>query len=269
MKLIPKIICKHKKKYLKKIFEYNKRPSYEKKFSIKGKYFRSFYQCEICKHIYASHSFDIFNLYSKQYLELTYKNIEGIHDRFKSVTNLPKNKSDNKNRAERVNNFFKKRNLKLLDIGSGIGVFLFEMKKRKWNVSGIEMDKRYANYCKKFHKLKVYPKKISELKNYKEFDLISLNKVLEHVKDPGKLLKISKKFLKNNGIAYIEVPDIKAKSGGKHRQEFCVDHLHLFSKYSLNNLANFCGFETLSIQRLNEPSGKFTLLGFFKKKEAI
>ena len=130
MKLIPKIICKHKKKYLKKIFEYNKRPSYEKKFSIKGKYFRSFYQCEICKHIYASHSFDIFNLYSKQYLELTYKNIEGIHDRFKSVTNLPKNKSDNKNRAERVNKFFKKRNLKLLDIGSGIGVFLFEMKKK-------------------------------------------------------------------------------------------------------------------------------------------
>ena len=62
MKLIPKIICKHKKKYLKKIFEYNKRPSYEKKFSIKGKYFRSFYQCEICKHIFSIIFINFINL---------------------------------------------------------------------------------------------------------------------------------------------------------------------------------------------------------------
>ena len=86
------------------------------------------------------------------------------------------------------------------------------MRKKNWHVSGIEMDKRYAEYCKKFHKLNVFKKKFIQVKfKKKKFDLISFNKVLEHVKNPIMLLKSSKRFLNENGIVYIEVPDIKAK----------------------------------------------------------
>jgi len=265
MKLSPLIVCKHNKKYFVKIFHYNRRPSYEKKFDIKGKYERTFYQCSKCKHMYAAHGFNINNLYSKQYLELTYKNIYGIHKRFKNVIKLPNNKSDNKNRASRVDNFFLKKNLNLLDVGSGIGVFLFEMRKKKWEVLGIEMDKRYVDYCKKFHKLRIYRKELSKFKTKLKFNLVSFNKVLEHVKNPIKLLKSSKKFLKKDGIVYIEVPHIKAKVGGKNRQEFCVDHLHIFSSSSLKILARKCGFKILQIKTIHEPSGKYTIFGFLKK----
>ena len=266
MKLSDFKFCKHNKNYLLKIFDYTKVPNNEKKFIIKGKYGRSFYQCKLCKHIYSSHAFSIQNLYSQQYLELTYKNLNGIKKRFKNVTNLPINKSDNKNRAIRVDSFFKEKKLKLLDVGSGIGVFLHEMKKKKWDVSGIEMDKRYVDFCKKIKKLNVHKKKLEQFKKKKNFDLVTFNKVLEHVANPIKLFKLSTKFLKKDGIVYIEVPDIKAKTQGKFRQEFCVDHLHIFSPESLNYLADVCGFQTLQIKRIHEPSGKFTLFGFFKKK---
>ncbi len=264
MKLSSVIICGHKKKFLSKTFTYEKRPVYEKKFIINGKYYRNFYQCKICKHMYASHKFDIKQLYSKQYLEFTYKDENGIHKRFNKITKLPILKSDNKNRAKRVNQFFSKKNLKLLDVGSGTGVFMYEMRKKSWKVSGIEMDKRYANYCKKFHKLQVYHQKLSKFKLFKTFNLISFNKVLEHVKNPIGLLNLSKKFLLKNGTIYIEVPYIKAKTEGKHRQEFCIDHLNVFSKSSLTLMTRKCGLISLGIKEIHEPSGKFTLYGFFK-----
>ena len=266
MKFNCSINCKCKNTNFSKIFSYNKRPNNEKKFSISGKYKRYFYACNKCEHMYAKHDFKINKLYSKQYLELTYKNERGIHKRFKHVVNLPFNKSDNKNRAKRVDKFFKKnKKLRLLDIGSGIGVFLYEMKKRNWNVSGIEMDKRYSDYCKKFHDFQVYQKKLSKFYSAKKFDLISFNKILEHVNHPHKLLKLSKKFLKKTGIVYIEVPDIYAKTKGKFRNEFCLDHLHVFSISSLDNLIKNSGFYPIKIMRIHEPSGKYTIFSFLQK----
>ena len=56
----------------------------------------------------------------------------------------------------------------------------------------------------------MFLKNLSKL-NSKKFDLISFNKVLEHVKNPIMLLKSSKRFLNENGIVYIEVPILKQK----------------------------------------------------------
>lgn len=264
MKLSSSLFCGHKKENLLKIFSYKKKPSYEKKFDIKGKYHRNFYQCDVCHHMYASHKFNIEHLYSKQYLEQTYKDEKGINNRFNQIINLPFKKSDNKNRVKRINKFINNKNLNLLDVGSGTGVFLYEMRRKNWNVVGLEMDKRYANFCQKYHKIKVYCKKITKFKPAKKFNLISFNKVLEHVKNPINLVNMSKNFLKKNGTFYIEVPHIRAKNLGKHRQEFCIDHLHIFSKNSLIIFAQKCGLKTIEVREIHEPSGKFTIFGFFQ-----
>ena len=75
------------------------------------------------------------------------------------------------------------------------------------------------------------------MKIKKKFDIITLNKVIEHVKNPKALIAKSMKNLKNNGVIYIEVPDEKAKTGGKKREEFFIDHLHVFSRKSLKMMA--------------------------------
>ena len=266
MKFQSSINCTCKAKNFFKLYTYNKKPKYEKKFSIKGKYKRMFYECKTCEHLYAKHNFKIKNLYSKHYLDLTYKNEKGLDKRFKYIANLPSNLSDNKKRAKRVNEFFKKKGrLKLLDVGSGLGVFLHEMRKKNWDVSGIEMDIRYSNYCKKKHNLNVFKNNISNFKSKKKFDLISFNKILEHVNYPQKLIIKAKKFLKKEGLIYIEVPDVYAKVGGKFRDEFCLDHLHIFSPSSLEILLRRSGLYPIKIVRIHEPSGKYTIFCFTKK----
>ena len=47
----------------------------------------------------------------------------------------------------------------------------------------------------------------------------------------------SQKILFEKGFVYIEVPDVAASIKGKNREEFYLDHLHVFSKNSLLYLA--------------------------------
>ncbi len=250
-------------KNFKKVFEYKKKPTAEKNFKIKGEYRRSFYECPSCNHFFAFHNFKTANLYNKDYLDLTYKDEKGISERFNQISKLPIKKSDNKNRALRVNSFIKKRS-NILDVGCGTGVFLYEIKKKGHKVIGFDIDERYKNFLKK-KKINVITKNLNKLRNKKKFDLISFNKVLEHVPDPLKNLKESKRLLKRDGIIYIEVPDVMAKLKGKFSGEFCLDHLQIFSISSLDNLARCAGLLTVKIKRIIEPSNKYTIYGFFKK----
>ncbi len=249
-------------KNFKLLFNYNKRPKAEKNFDIIGKYNRQFYQCKICDHIYAKHFFKIKNIYKKSYLDLTYKNTEGISKRFEQITNLPIKKSDNKNRALRIYDFLKKKKTNLLDIGSGIGVFLYEMKKKGLDVQGLDLYKRYALFLKK-KGIKINVSEVSKLKIKKKFNLITLNKVLEHVENPIQFLKNSIKFLGKDGIMYIEVPDTNAKLKGKFSGEFCLDHLQIYSIQSLINITKSVGLSPLRVERIIEPSNKYTVFGFF------
>ena len=90
-----------------------------------------------------------------------------------------------------------------------------------------------------------------------------MNKVLEHVSDPIAILKKAKKNLLSDGFIYIEVPDAEeASKKGKDREEFFIDHLHVFTKSSLIYMCKNVGLQTMKIERIIEPSGKFTLFAF-------
>ena len=252
--------CKNNKKI--KIFTYNKPPKYEQNFSIKGVYKREYLQCNKCQHMFNRYYMKWgANVYNSEYFKVNYINYKTLKKKFDLINALPVSKSDNKNRVNRVIKFCKKKDV--LDIGSGTGVFLYQMKKKGWNVNGIEVDKRFANFSNIF-KLNVVKKNILNCKFIKKFDLITFNKVLEHVVAPIKVLKASKKFLKKDGIIYIELPSVKAKRYGKNRSEFCIDHFQVFSKKSIKFLINKCGFKEIKIKEIKEPSGKLSIYCFAK-----
>ena len=96
----------------------------------------------------------------------------------------------------------------------------------------------------------------------------NLETVIEHVKEPAKLLKISKKLLTKKGFVYIEVPDGGAASknkNGKNREEFFVDHLHVFTKKSLRKCIELSGLKLARLKSIKEKSGKLTIYAFAKK----
>ena len=96
---------------------------------------------------------------------------------------------------------------------------------------------------------------------------MSLNKVLEHTMSPEKMILKIRKLLKLNGIFYLEVPDQLSATKGKEREELMVEHLHVFSKISLKNLMVRNKFKILQLKQIKEPSGKYTIFGFFRKIE--
>jgi len=249
-------------------YSYFKKPKFETNFSIpKKKYKRFFYQCISCKHFFAIHKINLGNIYKNNYFDKKYENLDTALDLTNKILSYPASKSDNKQRVKRIIYFLKKHFIKkhkkisILDIGSGLGVFPFEMKKRGFNILSHEMDSRYVSHHRKNLKLKSTFGNILSVK--KKFDFITLNKVLEHIIDPLQFIILVKKIIKKNGVLYIEVPSIAAASSGKLRQEFFVEHFHVFSKKSIRLLANRVNAKIIETKDFIDPSRKFTISTFF------
>jgi SAM-dependent methyltransferase len=260
----------NKNKFLKK-FEYFFPPQGETRYSLKlKKYHRFFLKCNYCHHWYSTLKFSLKDFYSSEYNRATYSG--NLKRNFLKIKKLPNKKSDNFFRVKRIKSFVDKtlgisKKKKLLDIGSGLGVFPYFISKKNFDCTALDPDKNSCRHIRNYLRIKTiygdfFKKKIST-----KFDIITLNKVIEHVKNPGKMIKKAKNCLSKNGLIYIEVPDAKAASKkGKNREEFYIDHLHVFSKKSLNILIKKIGMKVLKIKEINEPSGKFTIFAFCQKK---
>ncbi|MEW6558297.1 MAG: class I SAM-dependent methyltransferase [Elusimicrobiota bacterium] len=100
-------------------------------------------------------------------------------------------------------------NKKLLDIGCGKGKFLHIARSNNWLVYGIEPSSRsYEVAVNKYH-LNVLPREMCpDQFNAKEFDLITLWHVFEHLDNPETCLKTIHKWLKEKGCILIAVPNI-------------------------------------------------------------
>ena len=159
---------------------------------------------------------------------------------------------------------FKK--IKILDVGSGLGIFPYEMNKRGYEITALDPDKTMADFIKKKLQIKTINSDFKKLKTNKKFSLITFNKVLEHVEKPLTFLKKAKKHLSsNNSLIYIEVPDTNtAKKVSKNREEFTIEHINCFTEKSLIIMLERSGYELLEFKKIKEPSGKLTMYMFAK-----
>ena len=231
---------------------------------INKNYKREILYCQYCYH--HQEDFNYFFDYSKDYLDKAYGNLDGLKKTFNKIIKLPIEKSDNKQRVQFIVNFFKKystvnnNRFKVLDIGIGLGVFLYELKKRNWSTLGIDLDQRYIDHANNILNIKSYCTDFSKLNVRSNFDLITLNKVLEHLKNPKKLLKKISTFMTKKTFLYLEIPDpISAKKLGKNREEFLMGHINIFSHISISMLLEELNFNLIILNRIREPSGKFTM----------
>ena len=257
------------KSRFKKKFEYNNPPEGETNYQIDHKkYHRYYVECRNCKHYFSILKINLKNFYSAEYNRATYSN--NLKKTFNKIKNLPKNKSDNYFRVKRIETFLKKnvgdiKNKSLLDVGSGLGIFPYMISKIGLKCTALDPSKVSCNHLKKNLKLKTLYGDFFKTKIKKKFDFITLNKVIEHVKRPEKMLLKAKSILKLNGVIYIEIPDIKAAKEGKNREEFYLDHLHVFSKTSVKYLAKKINMKLLLMKSIREPSSKYTIYAFLSK----
>lgn len=266
----PSIECPCDEAYMELGFTYNSPPTGETTFDFGQPYSREYQHCRLCGHWFARHEMDLSTLYGGQYTEATYgAAMRATYDR---IMALPAEKSDNAGRAQRVLAFAnchltkQERSPRLLDIGSGLAVFPARMRALGWDCTALDPDPHAANHARDVVGIKAVTGSFESIDRTSLglFDVITLNKVLEHVENPAALLRMGATLLDPQGFIYIEVPDGEAAAVfGSGREEFFIEHHHVFSPASLALIATRAKLSLCRLDRLQEPSGKFTLCAFF------
>jgi SAM-dependent methyltransferase len=258
----------------REIARLNRKPEGETDYGIPAsEYHRVITQCLHCQVYTNQHDLLTSAMYEGDYnASIT---LGGIRERYDKVMNLPPEKSDNRQRVQRIANFLQSQSLALdncdvLDVGSGTCVFLGALQQLGPRCACIDPDPQAVAHAK--NDVGVSLAHCGTLEDFpyeKKFDLITFNKVLEHVKDPVSILKKSGEFLKEKGFVYVELPEgSRAEQQGivAKRQEFFVEHYTIFNEASFLELATRAGFESLRENVITEPSGKLTIYGFLSKK---
>lgn len=251
---------------LEAAFAYDEPPPGETRFDLSAEEYRREYRhCATCGHYVGRLSIDVERLYSGGYVDATYA--AGLAEGYERVMALPPERSDNVRRVERIVELLGKRG-RVLDVGSGLAVFPARMKEAGWEVTALDPDPRAAEHARSVVGVDAACADFFDAEGLGRFELVTLNKVLEHVSDPVEMLAHTLEFLEPNGTVYVEVPDGEGAArdpDGPNREEFFIEHLHVFSMASLGLLAQHAGFAVDSAERLREPSGKYTLVAFLSR----
>lgn len=137
---------------------------------------------------------------------------------------------------------------KLLDVGCGGGRFLNRMKKRGWNVEGIDFDVQTTNKVTARYGIKTHVGDLAQCAlPASSFDVITMSQTVEHLYDPNATLRESLRILKPGGLLVMTTPNVRSigtsEFGVSWRGWEAPRHLHLFSVESLQRLMQRAGFE--------------------------
>ena len=271
----PTLQCPCDRSFDAPAFEYDAPPEGETRFALgEQPYRRSYARCLLCRHWYSDHAFDLTVLYGGDYADHTYGN--RLRQTYERILALPPERSDNAGRVARIlayatARFGCERSPTLLDVGAGLGVFPAKMKGAGWACTALDPDPRAAAHARDVVGVTAVAGDFLaiDLRTLGRYDVITFNKVLEHVEDPIAMLARAAGLLAAGGFVYVEVPDADAAAReGPAREEFFIEHHHVFSAVSLAMMADRAGFAVESLERLREPSTKFTLRAFLASRGA-
>ncbi|MCG2700586.1 class I SAM-dependent methyltransferase [Candidatus Parcubacteria bacterium] len=166
--------------------------------------------------------------------------------------------------------FGRTKDLSVFDIGCGFGNALQYFKKKGMKVSGIESTEERSSYAQS-KGLKVHHCAIEDFGCISEerFDLVTLFIVLEHLREPAKILtNIKNQLLKPDGLLVIDVPNefndfqlVADKEYKLNQWWVCPpNHINYFSASSLENLLKKVGYKIIH-KESSFPMELFLLMG--------
>jgi 2-polyprenyl-3-methyl-5-hydroxy-6-metoxy-1,4-benzoquinol methylase len=234
---------------------------------------RKLVSCQKCGFVYHDPQLDdrdALILYEK-FRDFTFRN-ESDDDYFDRITSYPESESENHHKFEWIRNIdsnFINRGGDLLDVGCGGGVFIYTFLKNApgWDAWGVEPTPAFAELAQRrlnrpivasTYKANIFPGK--------KFNLITVNQVLEHVVDPLGFLKDIKDELVDEGLLYIEVPDVSdLESLPVDHDRFQMQHLWIFSVDTLTKLCESAGLRKIKIETVKTIRERNNVVGLFKK----
>ncbi len=166
-----------------------------------------------------------------------------------------------KSKFNLINSFIK--NGKILDIGCGTGDFLNKCKSEGWETKGIEPSDTARKQAIKNHSLSV-EENTDLTKIKREFDIITMWHVLEHVTELNQTVIQLNRLLNKNGKVIIAVPNYKSYDSSFYKKYWAAYdlpiHLYHFSKESISKLFENHGFSLVKTKGMKYDSYYVSML---------
>jgi len=161
----------------------------------------------------------------------------------------------------------------MLDVGTGTGFFLNEMKINGWQVTGTEKSSDARDFAKREFNLENLPsEKLFTLRD-KRFDVITLWHVLEHIHQINENMETFGRLLKTNGKLIIAVPNHDS-TDAKHYKEFWAAfdvprHIWHFAPKQMKQFGEKHGFKLSSLHTMPFDSFYVAMLSEKYKKSKL
>jgi len=153
-----------------------------------------------------------------------------------------------------------------MDVGSGSGNFLRCLRESGFRVFGVEPSETGSAYAQSVHGIETFNGTVEAFlasRPNRDFDLVSILNVLEHLKEPAPVLLQLRQLLRSGGILVVVVPDARLHALlGQVRRRFGFKdpfwmeterhplvgfdpphHLCSFEPRTISQLVKRCGFE--------------------------
>ena len=196
-----------------------------------------------------------------------------VAEKYAKVMSLPPEKSDNAQRVVRIHAFLSSRGAKpgrVLDIGAGTGVFLsrFLEQDPSWTGVAVEPDPKAAAHLRALARFEVVEGLFGPATRLGTFQLVTLNKVVEHLHEPIALVRDAGCALAKPGILYLELPDKRTAFERPPSDNILgALHCHLYDPVSIARLLEHAGLIPLHIEQIFEPSGKISVYAFARRSQ--
>jgi SAM-dependent methyltransferase len=140
----------------------------------------------------------------------------------------------------------------ILDVGCAEGSLLRAIASRCAGTLrvGVEPNPHFAAFAERWAGACVHDDLSAAAKVVADYDLIIVNHVLEHVRDPVAFLSHLGTLLKPEGVIYIDVPDATRYGS---LADLHIAHLFHFTPASLRNLAGAAGLMAALVERHDPP----------------
>ncbi len=222
-------------------------------------------KCKKCKLVYVNPrlaSKEIDNLYDEDYFKGGGfdKNVEYVKE-FVGKRDIPDLSDWDVSTLKEMANCKEKG--KILDIGSGMGLFLYKSKINGLDAKGLEISPAAVKFAK-LQKLDVENNTVYNASLPSDFyDIISMKEVIEHLPDPKRALSIIYKSLKPKGVLFITTgnyncPERKIK-GANWFYFMPKGHIYVFEPSTIKKYLKEAGFSKIIITNQGDLLMNFLL----------
>ena len=155
---------------------------------------------------------------------------------------------------------------RLLDVGCATGNFLHVAQTRGWEVAGIEINPRAAEFANQRYGVQVFTEPLEHtaaLLPDNSFDVITLWDVLEHLPSPRTAMQHIHRLLAPSGVVVFSIPNLRSFDryifGSTWIGWDTPRHFTLFGPQTLNTLLELTGFAATDAQCVTGGKGTFFL----------